>query len=134
MEIIIENLKKIIYLNKNEILYIKKKLNGKISKIIKEKKLRDFNEKIKKIISNFELLINNEEFDYLEYIINSADFNESKYPKEISDKLKYYKNKKKDINNLFNLHNLNNNEDYNNNYKLKCQEYVILDIFDVDNN
>ena len=134
MEIIIENLQKIIYLNKNEILYIKKKLNGKISKIIKKKKLRDFNEKIKKIISNFELLINNEEFDYLEYIINSADFNESKYPKEISDKLKYYKNKKKDINNLFNLHNLNNNEDYNNNYKLKCQEYVILDIFDVDNN
>ena len=53
MEIIIENLNKFIELNKNDILLIKKKLNGKISKIIKEKKMRDIIEKINKTIKNF---------------------------------------------------------------------------------
>ena len=53
MEIIIENLNKFIKLNKNDILLIKKKLNGKISKIIKEKKLRDLKEKKNKTIKKF---------------------------------------------------------------------------------
>ena len=38
------------------------------------------------------------------------------------------------IENIFLLHNLNVNEQYNDNYKLICQEYVILNIFDIDNN
>ena len=134
MEIIFENLKKIIELNKNDILFIKNKLNGKISKIIKEKKIRDLKEKINKIINNFEFLINNDEFDYLECLINNKNFDESKLPKEIAEKVQYYKNKKSSIEKLFSLHNLNINEDYKNNYNLICQEYVILNIFDIDNN
>ena len=42
MEIIIDNLKKLINLTKNDILLIKKRLYGKISKIIKEKKNAGF--------------------------------------------------------------------------------------------
>ena len=134
MEIIIENLNKFIELNKNDILLIKKKLNGKISKIIKEKKLRDLREKINKTIRNFEFLINNDEFDSLECLINSKNFIESKLPQEISKKVQIYKDKKNNIENIFSLHNLNVNEQYNDNYKLICQEYVILNIFDNDNN
>ena len=134
MEIIFENLKKLIELNKNDILFIKNKLNGKISKIIKEKKIRDLKEKINKIINNFEFLINNDEFDYLECLINNKNFDESKLPKEIAEKVQYYKNKKSSIEKLFSLHNLNINKDNKNNYNLICQEYVILNIFDIDNN
>ena len=94
MEIIIENLNKFIKLNKNDILLIKKKLNGKISKIIKEKKLRDLKEKKNKTIRKFEFLINNDEFDSLECLINSKNFIESKLPQEISKKVQVYKDKK----------------------------------------
>ena len=129
MEIIIENLNKIINLNKNDILLIKKKLNGKISKIIKEKKIRDLKGKIQKIIRNFEFLINNDEFDQLECIINNMNFDEFKFPQEITKKIKLYQDKKNDIDKLFALHNLNVNEV---NFKLICQEIVILNIFEVD--
>ena len=134
MEIIIDNLKKIIDLTKNDILLIKKRLNGKISKIIKEKKMRDLKDKINKILRNYEFLINNDEFDYLDCLINKSRFHMEKLPKEISDKVKMYKNKKNNIENLFYSHNLNINEDYNNNYNLICQEFIILNIFEVDNN
>ena len=132
MEIIIENLQKIINLNKTDILLIKKKLNGTISKIIKEKKIRDLKSKIQKVIKNFEFLLNNDEFDNLEGIINSLNFNESKFPKEITQKIKFYQDKKNNLDKLFVLHNLNINEDYdnNNNFKLICQEIVILNIFE----
>ena len=132
MEIMIENLKKNIELTKNDILLIKKELNGKISKVIKEKKIRDLKEKISKIIRNFEFLLNNEELDNLECLINNMNFDESKLPKEIVDKVIFYKNKKNIIENLFSLHNLNVNEDYNQNYNLICQEYVILNLFEID--
>ena len=134
LEIIIDNLTKIINLNKTDILLIKKQLNGKISKIIKEKKIRDLKEKIQKVIKNLEFLINNDEFDNLECIINSINFTECKFPKEISKKIKFYQYKKKDIDKLFSLSNLNINENYDNNYKLICQEIVILNIFEVENN
>ena len=134
LEIIIENLQNIIELNKNDILLIKKQLNGKISKVIKEKKIRDIKEKINKTIRNFEFLINNEEFDNLECLINSQNFKKSKLPEEITKKIQIYKDKKNNIENIFLLHNLNVNEQYNDNYKLICQEYVILNIFDIDNN
>ena len=134
MEIIIENLNNFVVLNKNEISMIKKKLNGKINKIIKEKKIRDLKENINKVIRNFEFLINNDEFDYLEVLINSDNFDESKLPLETLKKLNFYRDKKNTIEKLFTLHNLNVNEDYNNNYKLMCQEYVILNFSEVDNN
>ena len=129
LDIIIENLKALIELNKNDILLIKKKLNGKITKIIKEKKIRDLKEKMNKIIRNFEFLINNDELDYLECLLNSMNFHESKLPKDISKKVQIYKGKKKLIENIFSSNYLNANEVYNNNYKLICQEYVILNIF-----
>ena len=133
-EIIIENLNNFFDLNKNDILMIKKKLNGKLSKIIKEKKLRDLKEKINKIIRNLEFLINNDEFDSLEVLINSQNFDETKLPQEVVKKLNYYKDKKNLIENLFTLNNLSINEDFNNNYKLNSQEYVILNFKEVGNN
>ena len=132
LEIIIENLQKMIELDKNNILLIEKKLNGSIIKIIKEKKIRDLKEKINKVIRNLEFLINNDEFDYLEVLINGINFEESKLPKEIWKKVQIYKEKKNNIDNLFTLHNLNINEQFNDNYKLLCQDYVILNIFEVD--
>ena len=134
MEIIIANLNNFVVLNKNEISMIKKKLNGTITKIIKEKKIRDLKENINKVIRNYEFLIYNDEFDYLEVLINSDNFDESKLPKEIQKKLIFYRDKKNAIKKLFTLHNLIVNEDYNNNYKLMCQEYVILNFSEVDNN
>ena len=134
LEIIIENLNNFFDLNKNDILMIKKKLNGKLSKIIKEKKLRDLKEKINKIIRNLEFLINNDEFDSLEVLINSQNFDETKLPQEVVKKLNYYKDKKNLIENLFTLNNLSINEDFNNNYKLNSQEYVILNFKEVGNN
>ena len=136
MDIIIENVKILIELNQNDILLIKKKLNGKIDKIIKETKIRDLKEKMNKIIRNFEYLINNDELDYLECLIKNMNFNESKLPKDISKKLQIYKDKKKMIENIFSLNNLNANanEIYNNNSKLICKEFVSLNIFESDNN
>ena len=59
-----------------------------------------------KIIRNFEFLINNDEFDYLECLINNMNFDESKLPKDISKKLQIYKDKKKMVENIFSLNNL----------------------------
>ena len=129
IDIIINCLGEHIELNLDDLLLIKNKLGEKVKKIIKEKKLNDLKEKINAIVRNFEFLINNEEFDYLECLINSEDFNESKLPKNIIEKLKYYKEKKINIENLFTLHNINVNEDYNNNnYNPFCQDYVILNL------
>ena len=134
MEIIIQSMKNIIDLSKNNILLIKNKLNGKISKIIKEKKIRDLKEKINKIVRNFEFLLNNDEFDNLECLINSRNFDKSKLPKEIEDKVEIYKLKKNNIETLLNSNGLNINEDYHNNYNLICQEYVIINLLEVENN
>ncbi len=129
IDIIINYLGEIIDLNLDDLLLIKNKLSDKIKKIIKEKKLKDLKEKIDEIIRNFEFLINNEDFDSLECLINSSDFNESKLPKDIIEKLNNYKEKKSNIENLFTLNNVNVSEDYNNNnYNLNCQEFVILNI------
>lgn len=134
LEIIIQNMSKIIDLTKKEILLIKNKLNGKISKIIKEKKMRDLKDKISKIARNFEFLLINDEFDYLECLINSKNFDKSKLPKEIEDKIEIYKFKKKLIEKLFSSNGLNINDDYNNNYKLICQEYIIINLLEVEDN
>ena len=107
VDIIIKQLK---YLNENDIELLRKKLDGKITKLIKENKIRYLKEKINKIIRNFEFLINNDEFDYLECIINSDNFNRTKLPKEIDDKLNYYQEKKLNIDNLFSLRNINSND------------------------
>jgi hypothetical protein len=131
IDIIINHLGEIIDLNLNSMLLIKNKLDEKINKIIKEKKLRDLKYKIDEIVRNFEFLINNEEFDYLECLINSNDFCESKLPENVIEKLNYYKEKKTNIENLFSLHNINVNEDYdNNNHNLHCQEYITININD----
>ena len=112
-------------------LLIKNKLDEKINTIIKEKKLRDLKDKIDEIIRNFEFLINNEEFDYLECLINSNEFCESKLPNNIIKKLNFYKEKKMSIENLFSLHNINVNEDYDhNNHNLLCQECITININD----
>ena len=132
LEIIVEYLQKLIELTKNDILLIKKKLNGAISKIIKEKKIRDLQEKISMVIKDFEFLINNTEFEELECLINSKDFEENKLPKDIINKIKYYKDTKANIEILFSLNNLNSNIDNKYNYNLICQEYVILNLFDID--
>ena len=134
LEIIIQNMSKIIDLTKKEILLIKNKLNGKISKIIKEKKMRDLKDKISKIARNFEFLLINDEFDYLECLINSKNFDKSKLPKEIEDKIEIYKFKKKLIEKLYSSNGLNINDDYNNNYKLICQEYIIINLLEVEDN
>ena len=94
IDILINNLGEIIELNLDNMLLIKNKLDDKMKKIIKEKKMRDLKDKIEEIIRNFEFLINNEEFDYLECLLNSNDFCESKLPNDIIEKLKYYKEKK----------------------------------------
>ena len=131
IDIIINHLGEIIDLNLNSMLIIKNKLDEKINTIIKEKKLRDLRDKINEIVRNFEFLINNEEFDYLECLINSNDFCESKLPENVIEKLNYYKEKKTNIENLFSLHNINVNEDYdNNNHNLLCQEYITININD----
>ena len=131
IEIIIENIKNYIELSKNDIELTKNKLKGKINKIIKEKKLRDLNDKINQMVRNFEFLLYNEEFDSFECLINSTDFNPSKLPKEVLNKLNIYKNKKNVLENIISSHNSNNNEDYNNN--LISEEFVVLNYLEVDN-
>ena len=129
IDILINKLGEIIELNLDNMLLIKNKLDDKMKKIIKEKKMRDLKDKIEEIIRNFEFLINNEEFDYLECLLNSNDICVSKLPNDINEKLNYYKEKKMNIENLFSLHNLNVNEDYdNNNHNSHCQEFIIINI------
>ena len=110
---LINELKKIISLNKDDEFIIKDLLSEKIKKVIKDKKLRDLKDKIDEIIRNLEFLVNNEEFDELECLINSNDFCESKLPKDIKEKLDFYTEKKVCIENLFTLYNMNVNENYN---------------------
>ena len=110
LNIIIKQLEHFITLNENDIELIKKKLEGKIAKLLKENKIRKLKEKINKIIINFYFLINNNEFDYLECLINSNDFNRTKLPREIDDKLKFYQEKKINIENIFSLRNINSND------------------------
>ena len=131
LDIIINYLGEYIDLNLDNMLLIKNKLEQKINKIIKEKKLRDMKDKINDIIRNFDFLINNEEFDYIECLINNDDFCESKLPNDVIEKLKYYKEKKNNIENLFKLHNMNANEDYNNNnMNINCQYFIIINFND----
>ena len=110
LNIIIKQLEHFITINENDIELIKKKLEGKIAKLLKENKIRKLKEKINKIIINFYFLINNNEFDYLECLINSNDFNRTKLPREIDDKLKFYQEKKINIENIFSLRNINSND------------------------
>ena len=126
LDIIIKQLKSLVELNENDIELIRKKLDRKITKLIKDNKMRYLKEKINKIIRNFEFLINNDEFDYLEYIINSDNFNRTKLPKEIDDKLNYYQEKKLNIDKIFCLHNINSSDfsDIINNSK----EYLIINL------
>ena len=129
IDIIINNLGEIIELNLDNMLLIKNKLDEKMKKIIKEKKIRDLKDKIEEIIRNFEFLINNEEFDYLECLLNSNNICESKLPGNIIEKLNYYKEKKMNIENLFSLNNLNFSEFYdNNNHNSHCQEFIIINL------
>ena len=122
---LINGLKKIISLNKDDEFIIKDLLSEKIKKVIKDKKLRDFKDKIDEITRNLEFLVNNEEFDELECLINSNEFCESKFPKDIKEKLDFYTKKKVCIENLFTLHNMNVNENYNDNLST---ETVIFNI------
>ena len=111
---------------------IKKKLNGKITKIIKEKKIRDIKEKINNVIKKFEYLLNNDKVKNLEDLKHNINFVESKLPKESSDKIIFYKNKMNNIQTMLSLYNSYTNEDYNNNYNLICQEYIILEFFNIN--
>ena len=111
---LINELKRIISFNKDDEFIIKDLLSEKIKKVIKDKKLRDLKDKIDEITRNLEFLINNDEFDDLECLINSNDFCESKLPKDIKEKLEFYKEKKVCIENLFTLYNISDSENYNN--------------------
>ena len=130
LKIIIDKLKDIILINKNDEILIKNILEEKIKKIIKEKKLKEFKYKINDLIRNIEFLINNDEFDELECLINNKDFCVEKLPKDINEKINYFKEKKINIENLFSLHNININEDYNNYYDVNCQDFVTFSIND----
>jgi hypothetical protein len=109
---LINELKKIISLNKDDEFIIKDLLSEKIKKVIKDKNLRDFKDKMDDIIRNLEFLINNEEFDELECLINSNEFCKSKLPKDVKGKLEFYTEKKLFIENQFTLYNMNVNENY----------------------
>ena len=111
---LINELKRIISFNKDDEFIIKDLLSEKIKKVIKDKKLRDLKDKIDEITRNLEFLINNEECDDLECLINSSDFCKSKLPKDIKEKLEFYKEKKVCIENLFTLYNISDSENYNN--------------------
>ena len=124
---LINELKKIISLNKDDEFAIKDLLSEKIKKIIKDKKLRDFKDKIDEITRNLEFLVNNEEFDELECLINSNEFCESKLPEDIKEKIDFYTEKKVCIENLFTLYNMNVNENYNDK---NSTETVIFNIYE----
>ena len=133
-EKIINELKNLIEINEKDILLIKEKVESKIKQLIKEKKIKNFREKMDKIIKNFEFLINNDEFDYLKYLINNENFDETKLPKEIGDKVKFYKNKKLNIENLFCLQNMNASDDKDCNVNHICQELLIINLFENEEN
>ena len=132
-DLILKELKKLIELNEKDIFLIKTRLEGKMDKIIKLKKIKKLKEEIDRIIRNFQFLINNDEFDYLEYLISNENFNEAKLPKEIKEKLNYYKVKKSNIENLFCLHNMfSNDENYKRNYI--SLDVLIINLFENDYN
>ena len=132
-DLILKELKNLIELNEKDIFLIKTRLEGKMDKIIKLKKIKKLKEEIDRIIRNFQFLINNDEFDYLEYLISNENFNEAKLPKEIKEKLNYYKVKKSNIENLFCLHNMfSNDENYKRNYI--SLDVLIINLFENDYN
>ena len=131
-EFILEELKNFIELNEKDILLIKEKMALKINKLIKKKKIKNLKEKMNKIIRNFEFLINNDEFDYLEYLINNENFNVSKFPKDTRDKIKFYKIKKLNIENLFCLHNMSPNVDNECNDNHICHEYLLINLYEIE--
>ena len=133
-EFILEELKNFIELNEKDILLIKEKMALKINKLIKKKKIKNLKEKMNKIIRNFEFLINNDEFDYLEYLINNENFDVSKFPKDTRDKIKFYKIKKLNIENLFCLHNIGTNDDNDCYDKQVCQEYLLINLYEIEDN
>ena len=133
-ELFLNELKNLIEINEKDILLIKEKIEYKIKKLIKEKKIKNLKEKMNKIITNFEFLINNDEFDYLEYLINSENFDETKLPRETIDKLKFYKIKKLNIENIFCLHNISPNNDNDWINKHICQEFLVINLFEIDDN
>ena len=129
---ILEELKNFIELNEKDILLIKEKMALKINKLIKKKKIKNLKEKMNKIIRNFEFLINNDEFDYLEYLINNENFDVSKFPKDTRDKIKFYKIKKLNIENLFCLHNMSPNVDNDCNDNHICHEYLLINLYEIE--
>ena len=131
-EFILGEIKNMFELNEKDILLIKEKFDLKITKLIKEKKIKNLKEKMNKIIKNFEFLINNDEFDYLEYLINNENFDESKLPKETGDKIKLYKSKKLNIESLFCLHNIGTNDDNDCYDKQVCQEYLLINLYEIE--
>ena len=131
-EFILEELKNFIELNEKDILLIKEKMALKINKLIKKKKIKNLKEKMNKIIRNFEFLINNDEFDYLEYLINNENFDVSKFPKDTRDKIKFYKIKKLNIENLFCLHNMSPNVDNDCNDNHICHEYLLINLYEIE--
>ena len=132
-DLILSELKNLFELNEKNEFLIRTKIIEKVNKLIKEKKIRNLKEKINKIIRNFELLLNNDEFDYMEYLINSDNFDEIKLPKEIGDKLRFYKQKKFKIENLFCLHNMSFNDECEKHVNHINRENLTIKLFDNDN-
>ena len=125
LDIIIEQLKCLIELNKKDISLIRQELNGKINSTIKTYKIIILKEKINKIIKNLKDLTNNNNFNYLDCIINNENINIAKLPKEINDKLKNYKEKKTNILNIFCLNNVNSNDEF---YNGKTKEILLINL------
>ena len=125
LDIIIEQLKCLIELNKKDISLIRQELNEKINNTIKTYKIIILKEKINKIIKNLKDLTNNNNFNYLDCIINNENINIAKLPKEINDKLKNYKEKKTNILNIFCLNNVNSNDEF---YNGKTKEILIINL------
>ena len=125
LDIIIEQLKCLIELNKKDISLIRQELNEKINSTIKTYKIIILKEKINKIIKNLKDLTNNNNFNYLDCIINNENINIAKLPKEINDKLKNYKEKKTNILNIFCLNNVNSNDEF---YNGKTKEILIINL------
>ena len=125
LDIIIEQLKCLIELNKKDISLIRNELNGKIKSMIKTYRIIILKEKINKIIKNLKDLTNNNNFNYLDCIINNENINIAKLPKEINDKLKNYKEKKTNILNIFCLNNVNSNDEF---YNGKTKEILIINL------
>ena len=125
LDIIIEQLKCLIELNKKDISLIRNELNGKINSTIKTYKIIILKEKINKIIKNLKDLTNNNNFNYLDCIINNENINIAKLPKEINDKLKNYKEKKTNILNIFCLNNVNSKDEF---YNDETKEILIINL------